>query len=120
MPTDTFRPVPHDMVRGHLAVHQTAAARFQPFHQPDQRQLGRMGPEVEHGFPEESPSEADAVQAADKFVAVPRFDGVGMAELVQPDVGVHHFGHDPRTVLIRARGGRAPEHDQSLSCMYSL
>ena len=53
----------------------------------------------------------DAVQAADKFVAVPRFDGVGMAELVQPDVGVHHFGHDPRAVLIRARGGRAPEHD---------
>ena len=43
MPRDTFRAVTHDVVRCHLAVDQLAMPRFQPLHQPDQRQLDAWG-----------------------------------------------------------------------------
>ena len=69
MPRDAFRAVTHDVVRCHLAIDQLAMPRFQPFHQADQRQLGRMGAQVEHGFPEKRPPQPDAVQAAHERIS---------------------------------------------------
>lgn len=69
--------------------------RFQPFHQADQRQLGRMGAQVEHGFPRKTPSEPDAVQAAYERISgrimLPHFNGMGKTQFVQAGVGIPPF-----------------------------
>ena len=95
MPRDTFRAVTHDVVRCHLAVYQLAMPRFQPFHQADQRQLGRMGAHVEHGFPEKRPPEPDSVQAAHERISdrimFPHFNGMGKTQFVQAGVGTERL-----------------------------
>lgn len=96
MPRDTFRAVTHDVVRCHLAVDQLAMPRFQPLHQPDQRQLGCVGAHVEHGFPEKRPPQPDPVQAAHKRISgrvmLPHFNGMGKTQFMQAGVGIHHSG----------------------------
>ena len=42
---------------------------------------------------------------------LPHFNGMGKTQFVQAGVGIHHFGRDPRPVLIRARRSRASRHD---------
>ena len=65
---------------------------------------------AEHRFAEEHAPDRDAVDAADEVVAVPRFDRVRVAELVQALVGRAHVGVDPGAALPRARR-RARAHD---------
>ena len=76
---------------------------------------GRTEASEKDGFPEKRPPEPDSVQAAHERISgrimFPHFNGMGKTQFVQAGVGIHHFGHDPRPVLIRARRSRASRHD---------
>ena len=114
MPRDTFRAVTHDVVRCHLAIDQLVCRAFSHSIRLTKRQLGRMGRRWNMDS-RKTPPEPDSAQAAYERISgrimLPHFNGMGKTQFVQAGVGIHHFGHDPRPVLIRARCSRASRHD---------
>ena len=52
-----------------------------------ERYLGSVGNQAEHGLAEHSPTDGDAVQAADEFTPDPGFDAVREAILMQTLIG---------------------------------
>ena len=97
------------MIGHELAVEQGKAARPQPRRQPCQRNLRRIGAARHHALAEKGPAERHAIETADQFLAVPTFDRMGKADLVQMAIGALDRIVDPGRWPIR-RGLRAQRH----------
>ena len=76
---------------------------LEPRHQMHQRNLGSVAGAVEHAFAEKGAAEADAIKAADQFLAVIDFDRMAVAALVEFAVQVVDAGVDPGPAASRHR-----------------
>lgn len=77
------------MIGLELAIEQRKASRAQPCNEPGQRNLGSIARAAHHAFAEERAAERQAVQAADQIIAVPAFDRMRKAHVMQP---AEHLG----------------------------
>jgi len=83
------------MFRHELAVQQTIAANPQAGDEPRQRNLRRIRPEREHALAKECGTERYSVEAPDELSVLPRFDGMGMTEAMETNVGGFDVAVDP-------------------------
>lgn len=96
------------MRREPLGVEERETPFPQPFHQREQRNLGRVPHMMKHRLAEKSAADRDAVKTARELIILPCFDGVRVAEpmqtrvtfndlIIDPGLGtpralLHHFG----------------------------
>src|ERR1700761_917001 len=85
-------------------------ARLESRDQMDQRNLRCVAPEMEHALAEKRAAEADAIEAADQFVAVIDFNGMAIAALVKLAVEIADADIDPGPRASRPRFGAALDH----------
>ncbi len=83
-----------------LHVEQDAPSVAQALHEPDERDLRRVGASVEHGLAREQPAERDAVDPACELdapsgILAPGLDAVRDPEPVERDVGLDERLVDP-------------------------
>lgn len=83
------------VVGGHLSVEKGEAAVAEMFEQADEGDFGAVGAAAEHRFPGEEAAYGDPVNAPGQFAFHPTFHAVGVAELVEPVVGLDEVGADP-------------------------
>lgn len=83
------------MVGHELAIEQGETAGAHPRHQPDQRNLRRIGRARKHAFTAKYPPQCKPVKAADQPLPIPAFDTVREATLVQRQKGVLDIAIDP-------------------------
>src|SRR5438552_17315087 len=86
-------------------------------HERYERNLGCIGHTMKHRFTEKSAADCDTIKSAGEFArrtagrvrptgglaARPRFDGMRVAELMQPGVALDDFAIDPGVFAFRAR-----------------
>jgi len=90
-------------VRGDpLGVEEGKAPLAQMFHQGEQRNLGGVPHMVKHRFAEKGAANRDAVKAARKLALLPGFDGMRVAESMQPTVTLDDLIVDPGLGTVRA------------------
>ena len=85
-----------------LGVEESEAARAQMFHQREQRNLGGVPHMVKHRFAEKGGADRDAVKAARERAILPGFDGMRVAQSMQPTVTFHNLIVDPGFGTLRA------------------
>jgi len=93
-----------------LAVDEVEMDFLQAGDESDEGRLGRVRPHGEHRFTEEDASQGDAVKAAHKRTFLPDLGGVGVAEIVEGDVGLLHLMGDPGAVLRGAGFAAGGDH----------
>src|SRR5579885_1341083 len=71
--------------------------------QKKQRELRRIGAHMKHALAGERAASVDAVQPADEFLAIPRFDAVRVALAMQLRICVDDVGPDPRALIVAGR-----------------
>ena len=85
-----------------LGVEEGEAPLAQMFHQREQRNLGRVPHMVKHRFAEKGAADRDAVKAAGELAILPGFDGMRVAESMQPSVTFNDLIVDPGLGTLRA------------------
>ena len=98
------------MLAGDLAIDEVDALGLQPLDQGREGDLGGVGLVVEHRLAAEAAADADAVDPAHQPAVPPGLHAVGVAELVEADVGSLHLRGDPGPVLVVPRDlGAGPD-----------
>src|SRR5215468_4875827 len=82
-----------------LAINQTKPPVAQLLHQADKRDFCRVVNSSEHGFCEERSSNRHAVEPADQLARTPCFNGMRIAQLVEPAVRCDHVQCNPSTTF---------------------
>ena len=85
-----------------LGVEESKAPLAQPFHQREQRNLGRVPHMMKHRLAKKCAADRDAVKAARQLIILPGFDGVRVAELMQARVTFDDLVIDPGLGTLRA------------------
>ena len=67
--------------------------------QIDKGDLGGIRHAGKHGFAKKDPAEGNTVKPAHQTIALPAFDTVDIAQLMQTMIGLTHFITDPGAVL---------------------
>ena len=70
---------------------------------------------MEHRLAEKQPPEADTIQTAHQRVALVALDGVGVAQLVQANIGRLHFPGYPGGLSIAAGFAALTNHSAKVS-----
>ena len=91
-----------EVFRRNLAIDEMKAVGFGEGDETGQGYLGGLGLVMEHGFSEEGSSKGDSVKASDEVAIAETLERVGVAFLVQLDIGLDHVGGDPTARLIFA------------------
>ena len=99
-----------EVFRRNLAIDEMKVVGYGEGDELSQGYFGGLGLVMEHGFSEEGSSKGDSVKASDELAIAETLEGVGVAFLVQLDVGLDHVGGDPTAWLIFARYAGARAH----------
>src|SRR3954469_8424847 len=83
-----------------------------------QRELRRVGAQPEHALARERAACVNAVETADKFVALPSLDAVRAPPPVKLAVAANHLGRYPRPRLVLAHDRAARAYDAVEGAIY--
>src|SRR3982750_2917074 len=90
-------------VRGHpLGVEENKVPGAEMFDQAEKRDFGCVADVVEHRFAKERAADRDAVKPAGQFSVLPRFERMGVAELMKASIAGDDLVVDPGLGTARA------------------
>src|SRR5512139_2411025 len=106
-PRQLFRAEAQEVRVRHLAVDERELPLIEALDEMPERDLGRFGPEMEHGLAAVDHADGDAVQPAGKLAVHEDLRRMRVAQLVQADIGLDHLLRDPGPALSLALRRRA-------------